>query len=95
MIKAMCDLHAGKLKRDCRIAGIILSGGLMPKDWTKGFLEKSGIPTLAAKEDTYSVASRVHSMVVKLKPQDEYKIKLIVDMVERHVDIGKVLACIK
>src|SRR3989338_7877372 len=44
MIKAACDLHAGKLMRDCKISGIILSGGLMPKEWTLDFLKESRIP---------------------------------------------------
>jgi BioD-like phosphotransacetylase family protein len=55
-------------------------------------LEKSGIPVLITKEDTYSIAARIHSMVVKLKPQDSQKIKIIVDMVEKYLDIDKVLA---
>ncbi len=95
MIKAICDLHMGKLRRECKISGIILSGGLMPKDWTLNFLKQSNIPTLMTKEDTYSVASRVHHILVKLHPQDTSKIKTVVDMVEKHVDIDKVLASIR
>ncbi len=95
MIKAICDLHVGKLRRECGIAGIILSGGLMPKEWTLNFLKQSKIPTLTTKEDTYSIASRIHHILVKLHPQDTSKIKLIVDMVEKHIDIDKVLASLK
>jgi len=95
MIEAMCQIKLGKLKKGVRISGIILSGGLMPKRRNLKSLEKAGIPTLITKEDTYSIASRVHSMVVKLKPQDAQKIKIIVDMVEKYVDIDKVLANLK
>ncbi len=95
MIKAICDLHVGKLDIQRKISGIVLSGGMMPKDWTLNFLKESKIPTLVTKEDTYSIASRINSIVVKLKPQDAGKIKIIVDMVEKYVDIGKILASLK
>lgn len=92
MIEAVCQVHRGKLKKSFKISGIILSGGLMPKRRNLESLEKSKIPTLITNEDTYKIASRVHSMVVKLKPQDAQKIKIIVDMVEKYIDIEKILA---
>lgn len=95
MIESVCQVNVGKLKKGCRISGIIISGGLMPKKRNMSLLEKSKIPVLVTKEDTYSIASRVHSMVVKLKPQDAEKIKIIVDMVEKYVDIDKVISNLK
>ena len=95
MIDAICRINAGKAKKGCRISGVILSGGIMPNKRSMAFLEKSRIPALITKEDTYKIASRVNSMVVKLKPQDTDKIKIIVDMVEKYVDIDKVIANLK
>jgi len=92
MMDAVCRVHRGKMKKNVRIAGVIVSGGIMPKRGSLKCLERSKIPSLLTKEDTYKIASRVHSMVVKLKPQDTDKIKIIVDMVEKYVDIDKVLA---
>ena len=92
MIKAACALDRGKLKKGCRISGIILSGGILPKRGTMRMMKDGKIPVIATREDTYAIASRVHSIVVKLKPQDQHKIKLIIDMVAKYVDIGKVLA---
>ena len=94
MIKAVCDLHMGKLRRKTRIAGMILSGGLMPKGWTLNFVKQSKIATLVTKEDTYSIASRIHHIIVKIHPQDTSKIKAVVDMVEKYVDIDKILAAL-
>ena len=67
----------------------------MPRAGSLKHLERSKIPVLITKEDTYSIASRIHSMIVKLKPQDTAKIKIIVDMVDKCVDINKVLASLK
>ena len=65
MIESVCRVHAGKLKKRFNISGIILSGGMMPRPENLDDIEKAGIPALITKEDTYSVAARIHSMVVK------------------------------
>jgi BioD-like phosphotransacetylase family protein len=95
MIEAVCRVNSGKMKKGCRISGVILSGGLMPKRRGLNELKKSKIPVLVTKEDTYTIASRVHSMVVKLKPQDKPKIEIIVNMVDKYLDIDKVVANLK
>ena len=95
MIETVCKVNAGKLKKNVRISGVIISGGIMPRKKSLSRLEKARIPSLITKDDTYSIASRVHSMVVKLKPQDTKKIKIIVDMVDKYVDIDKVLSNLK
>jgi len=95
MIEMLCKVSAGKIRKGCDVSGMILSGGLMPKKRSLEIVERSGITTLITKEDTYKIASRVNSMVVKLKPQDTEKIKLIVGMVEKYIDIDKVLANLK
>jgi len=95
MIEAACRVQSGKLKKGCRFSGLIISGGLMPGRGTVSILSKSNMPALITKEDTYKIASRINSMVVKLKPQDTEKIKIIVDMVEKCLDIDKVIASLK
>jgi BioD-like phosphotransacetylase family protein len=95
MVAAACDVHWGKLKKGCSISGVILSGGLMPKKRALTLLQEARIPTLATEEETYTIASRVNNMVVKLKPQDSHKIMIIVDMVAKHVDIDNILEHIK
>ena len=62
----------------------------------KGYREKKiGSIRVERARDTYSVASRIHSMVVKLKPQDTDKIRIIVDMVEKYVDIDDVISSLR
>lgn len=92
MIEVLCKVQAGKIKKGCNISGIVLSGGLMPRKGSLRLLKKSKITVLITKDHTYAIASQIHSMAVKLKPQDTSKIKIIVDMVEKYVDIDKVLA---
>mgnify|MGYP001572975275 CR=1 FL=1 len=83
------------MKKGCHFSGLIISGGMMPKRGSMKSLDKSRIPALITKEDTYTIASRVQSLVVKLKPQDTEKIKTIVNMVEKCLDIDKVIASLR
>ena len=95
MIQATCEVHSGKLKKGCAISGVILTGGILPRVKTLSLLKTANIPVLVTDEETYAIASRVHSLVVKLKPQDSHKIKIIVDMVEKYVDIDNILKHLK
>ncbi|MFH1791976.1 MAG: AAA family ATPase [Candidatus Omnitrophota bacterium] len=73
-----------------KISGVVFTGdtetdaGLMRK------LEALRIPVLAIKTDTYTAAKRINNIVVKTKPADMEKIRLIVNMVERYVDFDMI-----
>ena len=91
MIRAMIDVQRGKIKKNCHIAGLVLSGGAKPPTKVLSLLEKQKIPTLLSSGDTYSIAAKIHSMKVKIKPEDKNKINIIIKMVERYVDMDKII----
>ncbi|MBL7071211.1 MAG: AAA family ATPase [Candidatus Omnitrophica bacterium] len=70
-----------------RIAGIVLTGDIMPHKHINALMERSGIPVLIAKKDTYTVTSDVHDMAVKIKPSDAAKAETAIKLVEKHIDI--------
>lgn len=94
MIRAMIDIERGAIKKGCKIAGLILSGGAKPSGEIIKLLKKAGIPTLLSGGDTYSIAAMVHAMKVKIKPEDNNKIDIIMRMVERYVDVDKIIESI-
>jgi len=94
MIRAMVDLKKCNVQKGCNISGLILSGGIQPKDKIIALLEENGIPTLLTEGDTYSIAAKIHSMKVKIKPEDKRKIDIIMKMVSQHVDIERIVQCI-
>jgi BioD-like phosphotransacetylase family protein len=49
------------------------------------------IPVLVAKTDTYTAASLVHDMTVKIRPCDTAKINAAVKLVKDNVDFNKIL----
>lgn len=73
------------------ISGVVLTGDMTPNPKIIENLDKLKIPTLAIKTDTFTAAKKINSIVVKIKPEDKEKIRLIVNMVERYVDIDAIL----
>jgi hypothetical protein len=70
-----------------KIAGIVLTGGIMPHPSIRNLIAQSGIPVLMSKEDTYKVTSDVHDLTVKIKPDDLNKAEMAIKMVEDYIDI--------
>lgn len=87
LLNLLIRVHTSRFRKPINISGIILSGGLIPNRRILSSLKKTGIPTLTSQEDTYRVASGVHSLTVKIKSRDKTKVKLAIDMVEKHLNI--------
>jgi BioD-like phosphotransacetylase family protein len=73
------------------LAGIVLTGDLRPGDSALKIIREMPFPVLLAREDSYEVASKVHDLTVKTRPDDTEKIALIRDLIARHVDVNKML----
>jgi BioD-like phosphotransacetylase family protein len=74
-----------------KMAGIVLTGGLRPPENILKIVRVMPIPVLLAEADSYQVASRVHNLTVKTRPIDGGKISLIRDIVDKHVNLKKIL----
>jgi uncharacterized protein len=74
-----------------KMAGIVLTGGLRPAENILSFIRTLPVPVLLAKADSYQVASRVHNLTVKTRPDDAEKISLIRDIVAKNVNVKKII----
>lgn len=74
-------------KKDFDIVGIILSGGMVPHREVMRIIEKTNIPVLFSKEDTYRVAARVHDRIIKIRPEDKEKIESAVSLTREYIDL--------
>jgi hypothetical protein len=54
-------------------------------------LAQTKIPIIITNEESYSVASRIHSMTVKTMPEDDDKIPFIQKMVAENIDLPAIL----
>ncbi len=74
-----------------RVAGIILSGGLVPNPKITDLLRKSRIPVLLAKDDTYTIAGKIENLICKIQKTDKDKIEEARQLIKKHVDIDLIL----
>ncbi len=91
LLSFLIKTHTGKYKSPKRLAGIILSGGMGPSRRVFSALRRTTIPTLICRFDTYDVASKVHNLSIKMKARDKNKINLVKDLIEKHIDIDRVV----
>ena len=73
------------------LAGIVLTGDLRPSEEVLKLIREMNFPVLLAKDDSYEVASKVHDLIVKTRPDDLEKISLIRDLIGKHVDVNRIL----
>jgi BioD-like phosphotransacetylase family protein len=74
-----------------RLAGIVLTGNLRPGRSVLKSIQQMPFPVLLAKPDSYEVASKVHDLIVKTRPDDTEKISLIRNMIAQHVNVERIL----
>lgn len=72
------------------LAGIVLTGQVQPSSSLLKVIHQMHFPVLLASEDSYDVASKVHDLIVKTRPNETQKISLIRDLVARYVDVNRI-----
>jgi len=73
------------------LAGIVLTGTPRPASSVSKVIREMTFPVLHVADDIYPVASRVHDLIVKTRPDDLEKIALIRDLVAKNVDVNKII----
>lgn len=73
------------------VSGIILTGKVVPHKNVISLIKEIDIPVIQVKEDTFSVASNIHDLIVKIRPTDYDKIDATEEIIEKHVAIDRIL----
>ena len=73
------------------VSGIILTREMLPHPKILELLAQTDIPVIAAKDDSYTVASKINNMTVKTQPEDSDKIPVIKKLIQDHVDLDQLL----
>src|SRR5206468_977113 len=71
--------------------GLVLTGGYRPSPSVLAEIRRADLFAALVPEDTYSVASEVHDLLVKTHPADLEKIETIKALVAEHLDIDRIL----
>lgn len=91
MILAFLGCYFVRSCEQTRISGIILTGNIIPHKSIMNLVEQTRIPVLLAKFDTYSVASRIHELIVKIRPQDKEKIEVVKKIIKENIELDKII----
>jgi BioD-like phosphotransacetylase family protein len=78
-----------------QLAGIVLTGALRPSEGVLKVIRDLPFPVLLARDDSYAVASKVHDLTVKTRPDDTAKISLIRDLIAKYVDVNKIVKAVR
>ncbi len=87
--------HLVREGKTFQIAGIILTGGLMPNTKIIDLLRKSSIPVLITDDDTYTVAAKVENLICKIQKTDKDKIVEVTKLIKKYVDVKTILESFK
>jgi BioD-like phosphotransacetylase family protein len=79
------DAHAGAA------IGLVLTGGYRPRKAVLEAIRRADLFATLVPDDTYTVASEVHDLLVKTHAADHEKIELIKELVATNLDIDRVL----
>ncbi len=74
------------------LCGVVLSSNLRPHESVLHLIQDSELPVITSPLDSYTIASRIHSMTIKTLPGDTEKITRIQQLIEQHVEVGRMLA---
>jgi len=88
----LAAISSARLFGQKTIAGLILTNDILPHEKLLELLAQTDIPVIAAREESYTITSKINSMTVKTQPQDMDKIPVIKRLIFEHVDLKKLLA---
>jgi len=79
------DAHAGAA------IGLLLTGGYRPRKAVIESIRRADLFATLVPDDTYTVASEVHDLLVKTHAADREKIELIKELVASNLDVDRIL----
>jgi BioD-like phosphotransacetylase family protein len=71
--------------------GLVLTGGYRPRAAVIAAIRRADLFATLVSDDTYTVASEVHDLLVKTHPADREKIELIKELVASNLDVDRIL----
>jgi len=80
------------LKSAYKVAGMVLTGGLLPHKSVLDLIKRCPFTILFSKDDTYTTAKKVHERRVKIRASDKDKIREAAQLVDTYLNIGEIVS---
>ncbi|MDX2186872.1 MAG: AAA family ATPase [Opitutaceae bacterium] len=85
----LAAVSGARVAEDQMIAGLVLTDNTPPHPKLLELLAQTKIPVITAKQDSYTVTSKITGMTVKTQPQDVDKFPVIKRLITEHVDLKR------
>ncbi|WP_404422216.1 phosphotransacetylase family protein [Nibricoccus sp. IMCC34717] len=85
----LAAVSGARVAEDQMIAGLVLTDNTPPHPKLLELLAQTDIPVITAKQDSYTVTSKITGMTVKTQPQDTDKFPVIKRLITENVDLKK------
>ena len=92
LILAALSWHLAETSTVNRISGIVVTGNKVPGRVVSRIMRKSRIPVILTECDTFTTASMVHDLKVKIQVTDSEKIKLSQSLFDKYVDFDHIMS---
>jgi phosphate acetyltransferase len=90
ILAAMSSCVVGVGKEHC-VSGIVLTGGTPPHPNVMDLIKRTYIPVILVPDDTFTIASKIDRLIVKVRADDFDKIRTTEELVDQYVDIERIL----
>lgn len=90
ILAAMSSCAVGAGSEHC-VSGIILTGGTPPHENIRQLISKTPIPVILVQDDTFTVATKIDRLIVKIRSNDHLKIQTSEDMIEEFVNVDRLI----
>ena len=72
------------------LSGIVFTGGRNPHGKVLDLIKKTNTPVLLVQEDSFTVATKINNMLMKVRTDEPEKIEKIQTLVEDYVDVDRI-----
>ncbi len=72
------------------VNAIIFTGNRTPHEKVLKLIKRTHIPMMTVKEDSFTIATKINNMIIKVKHQESEKINKTQDLVEEYVDVDMI-----
>lgn len=93
ILAALSGYVTGQSKdyKDYTVSGIVVTGKTILHKTILKLIKKTDLPIISVEEDTFTVASHVHDLIVKIRATDVGKIKATEKLIKEYVDIDRII----
>ncbi len=87
----LAAISGAKRSPQQRVAGVVLTNDIKPNNTLCEMIERTDIPVMIVREESFTVTAKINRMTVKTQPNDSDKIPVIKRLVQEHVDMAALL----